>query len=246
MIELFEKLCMSLANDKAEKRWGRYILKWLVYILAVSCVAFVIAEVVDLVFAYKEQIAMAIGMVICIGILYLGFSNKKEVPKEEKPQENDCILSFDEAYLESTYQNLQEDLFMIMIENSDLLNLRKPTSSKQSEAMIHFDIVGKVPIYHFMYPKAVENINTEDLQRLLEKIIEEKLKDREMDGFQPSFPYNGINFPSIMVHNVRPAGDYVQIDIVITSEEYLKYRQQRVYRRRMQLEKQNIMQDKDF
>lgn len=237
MRDFFRKMCESFAKDKAEKRWERYILKWIVYILVVSCMAYVIAEVAWLVFDYKEQIAKAIGAIICIGILYLGFSTKKEVPIEEKPQENDSILSFDENDLERTYLKLQESLYIPILENADLLNLRKPTSFKQSEAMIHYDIVGKVPVFHLMYAKAVENINTNDMFRLLEKIIEEKLNDREMDGFPPSIICNGISFPSIMVHNVRDAGDYVLIGVVITSEEYLKYRQQ---------QKQTIMQDKDF
>lgn len=244
--ELYRRLCASFAEDKANKRWGKYILKWIAYITACACLGYVIGEVVELVLDYKEQIAMAIGSVICIGILYLGFSTKKEVPTEEKPQENDSILSFDENDLEHTYLKLQEDLFVPVSENADLLNVRKPTSTRQSEALTHYDIVGKVPVYHFMYAKAVENININDMFRLLEKIVEEKLDDREMDGFPPSFIYNGISYPSIMVHNVRDAGDYVQIDIVITSEEYLKHRTQRMYRRMMKQQKQTVMQDKDF
>lgn len=246
MGEIFKKMCASFAKDKENKRWGTYILKWFVYIAAAACVGYVIGEVVELVLDYKEQIAMAIGSVICIGVLYLGFSTKKEVPIEEKQQENDSILSFDENDLEHTYVKLQEDLFMLVSENADLLNVRKPTSTRQSEALTHYDIVGKVPVYHFMYAKAVEKINTNDMFRLLEKIIEEKLDDREMDGFPPSFIHNGISYPSIMVHNVRDAGNYVQVDIVITSEEYLKYRKQRMYRRMMQQQKQTVMQDKDF
>lgn len=246
MKELFEKLCISLANDKAEKRWGRFILKWLVYILAVSCMAYVIAEVLGLVFAYKEEIAKAIGMVVCIGILYLGFSDKKKVPEEEKQQENDSILSFDENALEDTYGKLQHEMFFLMMDNYELLNLRKPLTCNQIEAISHYDIVGKVPVYHFLYEKAVENINTDDMERILENIINVALEERDIMSFPPSFPHGGVSYPSIMVHNVRNAGPYVQINLVITSDDYLKVRKQRKQRGIMRQQKQIDTKDKDF
>lgn len=115
-------------------------------------------------------------------------------------------------------------------EVADIVKLRKPASLSQMDAPTHYDVIARVPVYHFLATKLTDDVDLFDLTGILQNTIEQKLNNHELDGIQQtSFFYNGQAYPSLMVDNIRDLGSYVQIDVAIASEHYCRYRENWIY-----------------
>lgn len=232
--------------DIKNKKWLKFIAKFIAYLAAGGCAGYTIGVIIELLIKYRENIVFGFGALLILIVFGFGFTvdkPKKEVPVS--PENNAILIDFDIEYVESTYKKLRFVLFYLLLEEADILKLRKPASPSQLDAPVHYDVFGvNTIIYHYLVFKAGE-VNCDEILRFLEKSLDDKLSNYEVDGFQPDVLCGGIAYPSIIIDSVREAGEFVQINLVIPTDEYLRHRQRQLYRR-MITSSQTSFKDKDF
>lgn len=246
--KLIEKICYSYINDWEKRRYLSLFLKSVALIIALVCTAYLLAVVLLLIVTYKETIAEVIGMVVCIGILILGFgASKKKKDTKEEDMDQAMYFSFDPVVLESTYYMIRNNIGMILCETADLLKLRKPAVPSQMDLPTHCDIIWKTPIYHLMVRKTDEDIDVDEIKGILQTTIQQKADNHELDGIPANSTVfcNGMKYPILMVDAVRDRGDWVQIDLAITTNDYIKYRDKCIYDQIARYDRA-VTKDKDF
>ncbi len=236
------KIYDSLNDDFNNQNWMKFALKILGLLIAVSCLIFVIGVII-LNIAYNiEAIMLLIGFAIMgYGMISEIFSQKAKI---SIPQETSS-LEYDPTLLEKLIQ-CYEKLMYNSWEIAEIAKLRRPVSLSQMDAPVHYDIISKVPIYHFLVLKQSRDIDPFCLTGILQNAIEQKINNHELDGIsQTTYFYNGQIYPILMVDNVRDLGQYVQIDMAIVNDFYCKYRNSRIYNS-MNYSNNTQHTDKDF
>lgn len=227
IVELFNKIYDSVKKSFDEKKWGKFIFKMLIILIAAFCVSVVIALILSVIISNIKQIIMAIGLILILLItLFSIIPKRRPVPV---PPDN-TIMTYDPITLENTYRMIRKNLCSVIGEVSDFVKLKKPASLSQMDTPTHYDVVAKAIIYHYIILKQTNDIDLFDLSGILQNTIEQKLSNHELDGIpQISFFYNGQSYPALMIDNIRDLGNYIQIDVAIASEFYCKYRESRIY-----------------
>lgn len=212
-----------------EKRWWKFAGHILLIIFGALSTGAFLGGIISLFLNYGEEIAMMIGGICFIIMAIIGFSSKKkEVPALPEPAQ----ASYDPVFLNSTYSLLRTNMVSILAETADMLHLRVPSTSSQIETPVHHDIVSNSAIFHFMCGKQDLSVKTDPFEAMgiIQSVLERRLNNRELMGItQTTTFYNGMAYPAIMVDNVQDLGRYIQIDIAITNENYLRYRTNRLY-----------------
>ncbi len=212
-----------------EKRWWKFAGHILLIIFGALSTGAFLGGIISLFLNYGEEIAMMIGGICFIIMAIIGFSSKKkEVPALPEPAQ----ASYDPVFLNSTYSLLRTNMVSILAETADMLHLRVPSTSSQIEAPVHHDIVSNSAIFHFMCGKQDLSVKTDPFEAMgiIQSVLERRLNNHELMGInQTTTFYNGMAYPAIMVDGVQDLGRYVQIDVAITNENYLRYRTERLY-----------------
>lgn len=227
MLNLIKKVYDSLDNDCNNKHWWRFIFKLLSIILVAASMGLLLFSIAIVIINNIENIVITIGAIGCFFAIIFGKFSQKRV---DSPQQDNTMMEYDPITLENTYKIVRKCLCNVLCEVSDIIKVRKPASLSQMDAPIHYDVVAKAPIYHFLATKLTNDVDLFNLEGILQNTIEQKLNNHELDGMpQMSYFYNGQAYPALMVDNVRELGNYIQIDIAIASEHYCKYRERRIY-----------------
>ena len=218
LMELFE-----------ERRWwklaGNILLS---FVLIFSTGAF-IGWILYLLSAHWQTITTTIGGICVIVIFVLGiFSKKKAAPALPEATQ----IGYDPVFLNSTYNLLRTNMVSILAETADMLHLRIPSTPNQIEAPVHHDIISNAAIFHFLCGKQEPSVKTDPFEAMgiIQSVLERRLNSHDLMGItQTTTFYNGIAYPAIMIDGVQDLGRYVQIDVAITNENYLRYRTNRIY-----------------
>ena len=181
----------------------------------------------------SKQIYINIAYIICVIVgffclvaLWRHYFPPKQ-QQEETPIENNVIM-YDTVFLENTYTTLLTNICPIITEKADILNVQKPMAYYELEAPIHYTVKGFV-VYHFLMGKTGETVDTQNILQILQNTISQKLNNSELIGISKACHlYNGQSLPSIMIDSARDLGNFIQVDIVITSDAYCQYRLQRL------------------
>lgn len=246
--KLLDEIIHSMNEDIRKQKWLKFLAKFTAYLAAGGCAGYTIGAIIELLIEYRENIVFAFGALIVLLVFWIGFTADKPKVKKEvpvAPENNAILIDFDIEYVEATYKKLRYVLYYLLLDNINILNLRKPASPSQLDAPVHYDVFGvNTIIYHYLAFKAGE-VKCEEILRFLEKNLGDKLANYEVDGFQPDVICGGATYPSIMLDDVRETGDFVLINLVIPTDEYLRHRQRQLYRR-MISSSQTSFKDKDF
>ncbi len=215
--ELINEKISDLSDDYQNKRYGLLVAKILGYIIAISCTLVFIYWVCRLIYYYLEYIVCAIGLVISFWAVFRGFFPKQ--PKQIAPMKTPVHNAF---ALENTYKNLRAGLCCIVREVGDILSVRKPsTESQLSSNNRHYYFKGNVPVYSFVLVKISTEMDANTILGILQENITNKLNNAEFKGFpQPTFPYNGLSYPAVMVDNVLDHGNTWEVDLVFVNAQY--------------------------
>lgn len=176
-----------------------------------------------------ETITTAVGCIVIVALFVLGFFPKKKVVPalpEATP------TGYDPVFLNSTYNLLRTNMISILAEVADMLHLRIPSTPSQIEAPVHYDIANNAAIFHFLCGKQEPSVKTDPFEAIgiIQNVLERRLNSHELMGInQTTTFYNGMAYPAIMLDNVQDLGRYIQIDVAITNESYLRYRTNRLY-----------------
>lgn len=217
----------SLKTDCENGRWVILGLKTIALTVVLICVGTVIYIFTYKVLQHLEEIIIAIGATACFFTILFSFLPKK---RPALTPVDTGIMEYDPITLENTYRMLRKNLCTVLGEVGDIVKLRKPASLSQLDAPTHYDVIARVPVYHYLASKLSDDVDMFNLVGILQNTIEQKLNNHELDGIQQiSYFYNGQAYPSLMVENVRDLGSYVQIDLAIASEHYCRYRENRIY-----------------
>lgn len=225
MIELYMKILSSIINDYHDKHWGKLIFKILGSLIVILCMGLLLGNLAILILDNIEGIVVKIGAIACFFMILFSF-----LPQKPPVTPPDPPMDYDPITLESTYNMIRKNLCSVIGDIADVTRLRKPASLSQMDCPTHYDVVAKAVIYHFLVLKQSGEIDTFSIIGILQNAIEQRLNNNEVEGItQTDYFYNGQVYPSIMVDNVQDLGNYIQIDIAISSEYYCKYRERRIY-----------------
>jgi hypothetical protein len=243
IIHLIEAIIDSIFASYYEKHWFRFILKIIGSLFIAFCMALVIANILYFIIENIENIVVTIGAIACFFAVIYSFFQKKP---EKVEQSDSSIIEFNPITLETTYNLIRKNLCSIIADVADMIRLRKPATLSQMDSPTHYDIVGNAVIYHYLLIKQSDEVDPYTILGVIQNTIEQRLNNGEIDGItQTHFFYRSQVYPSLMVDNVRDLGNYVQLDIAIASEQYLKYRERRIYNN-MNTSGLNRPGDKDF
>lgn len=226
-MNIFTTIWDSLKTDYENGKWVILGLKTIALAVVLICVGTVIYIFTYKVLQHLEEIIITIGAAACFFTILFSFLPKKR----HTPAPVDTgIMEYDPITLENTYRMLRKNLCTVLGEVGDIVKLRKPASLSQMDAPTHYDVIARVPVYHYLASKLADDVDMFNLMGILQNTIEQKLNNHELDGIQQTtYFYNGQAYPSLMVDNVRDLGNYVQIDVAVASEYYCKYRENRLY-----------------
>ncbi len=243
ILYLIEIIANSIFASYYEKHWGKLILKIIASLIVLTCMALVIASILYFIIENIENIVVTIGAIACFLAVIFSFFQKKP---EKVEQPDSSIIEFNPITLETTYSLIRKNLCSIIADVADMIRLRKPATLSQMDSPTHYDILGNAVIYHYLLIKQSDEVDPYTILGVIQNTIEQRLNNGEIDGItQTHFFYRSQVYPSLMVDNVRDLGSYVQIDIAIASEQYLKYRERRIYNN-MNTSGLNRPGDKDF
>ena len=224
-IQYIEYLC-DLFN---EKKFWKLTLHILLILFCLFSFTMVVSGILYLVSANWEAITTAVGCIVIVALFVLGFfPKKKAVPALPESTQ----ASYDPVFLNSTYNLLRTNMVSILAEVADMLRLRIPSTPSQIDAPIHYDIANNAAIFHFLCGKQEPSSKVDSLEAvgIIQSVLERRLNNRELMGItQTTTFYNGMAYPAIMIDGVQDLGRYVQIDVAITNESYLRYRTNRLY-----------------
>lgn len=227
IVYLLEIIANSILESYYKKHWGKLILKVLASLIVLICMTLVIASILYFIIENIENIVVTIGAIACFFAVIFSFFQKK--PEKVEPPDS-SIIEFNPITLETTYCLIRKNLCSIIADVADMIRLRKPATLSQMDSPTHYDILGNAVIYHYLLIKQSDEVDPYTILGVIQNTIEQRLNNGEIDGItQTHFFYRSQVYPSLMVDNVRDLGSYVQIDIAIASEQYLKYRERRIY-----------------
>ena len=216
-------IAIQLFNDK---KYIKLSLLLLGIILSAACTGFVLYMIISLIVTHLIEIVTTIGGIIIFFSVLINFFSKKKT--EEEPVTS--VMDYDPIVLESTYSLIRKNLAVIVSDISEIIKLKKPATVMQMDAPSHYDIVGNVPIYHYMFFKITEKADIDVILGVLQTTINQRLESNSFEGItQSRFLYNSASYPSILVDNVIDTGSFIQVDIAIASESYCRHRKQRLY-----------------
>lgn len=212
-----------------EKRWLKLSGHILIILFCTASIGTFLSGIVYLFIINWEEIATVAGTILIVILFILGlFPKKKAVPAlpEATP------TGYDPVFLNSTYNLLRTNMVSILAETADMLHLRIPSTPSQIEAPVHHDIISNAAIFHFLCGKQEPSVKTDPFEAvgIIQSVLERHLNSHDLMGItQTTTFYNGMAYPAIMVDGVQDLGRYVQIDLAITNESYLRYRTNRLY-----------------
>lgn len=225
-LTILKKIQSSLSDNYEEKQWGKLILKVVGLLLMLACMVTVMVMLVWLIIDNLQEITVTVGVICFLIWLVLGILPKRH----QEPENTGNYLQYDPITLENTYKLIRSGICTIIGEVGEIIKVRKPASYSQMDAPTHYDIVAGVPIYHLLVPKQGEAVDTYVALGIIQNAIEQKLNNHALPGIsQAVFFYNGQAYPALMADRVEDLGNFIQIDVAVASENYCKYREQRLY-----------------
>lgn len=231
LYKLFEQYVQYCYDLYQEKKWGKFGLHIMFSILGMVCAGILLSQFAVFVVYNFEVLAKVVGGIFLLIIMIAYILPKK---KPEPPAQSDNSYGYDPVFLNSTYNLLRGNMISILAETADMLRLRVPSTPSQVEAPVHYDIISGAAIFHFLCGKQdpVVPVDSFEAIGILQNTLERRLNTHELMGIsQTTTFYNGMAYPSIMVDNILDSGRYIQIDIAVTNENYLRYRTNRLYSR---------------
>ena len=226
------KIFDNIDKDISRKKWLRVVAKCSALIGIGVCICLCILWLIAFLFNHIDYIIIVVGGIGSIILIIRSALPERPKQREEavRIQKSESTIEYDTITLESTYKRIREGMFHIIIEIADLIGVKKPASFSQMDAPTHYDIITNVPVYHLLVAKTGSENDVYTVMGLLQNVLEQKLNNNEFNGItQTVFFYNGQAYPSIMIDNVRNLGNMLQIDVVIVSGHYCRYRERRIH-----------------
>lgn len=242
-MNIFKQIYEFINNLFISKKYIAFSLVLLGIIFALSCSIFAFYMVAVLIFNHFIEIVTVLGTIFLIISGIIGLFSKNSTVSEPEPS----IIEHDPIILESTYSLIRRNMAIIVADVSDLIKIKKPATLMQMDAPSHYDVVGNVPIYHYLFYKLEEKADVDVILGILQTTITQRLECNSFDGItQSRFLYESASYPSIMVDNVVDIGNFVQVDIAVVSASYCSYRKKRIYNAMSNGYTNSNIKDRDF
>ncbi|WP_160690741.1 hypothetical protein [Clostridium sp. C2-6-12] len=249
MIKKFFDMLNKLYDD------GEY-LQFILYIILVVMFSFVLIiptyYAFENLFLFVEQRFDEILVIVGGYVMFYLWWKDKTKNREEKNMKllKDSSLAKEnneKVLCESNYVTIRQCLFSTLLENAEILNLKKPEKLSELDSPSKIISKGNVYMCQFVLVKNGE-INSDKIQEMLQLRIVQKLNTFEYAGIQQtSFIYNGNAYPILLIDEVCDNGTFVQIDITWASEKYCDLLNTRAHAKMQQLQPRNVnVYDKDF
>lgn len=234
MRKLFKKFIDSFRKDVSNRNYSGII--WNV-VLAISILALVsvllwgIAVIagylLDFLSAKFEIILFVSGSVVLVSKWINGKQQeRKEVLAAQRSREQLESELAHQAIGESTYLTARQAMYSILTSVAPSCGLQTPEGLSSIEAPRHFISRDGILLFQFVAVKRGE-INIRTITTLIETRIQQMANAHELN-FEPStLVVLGQVYSAIMVDQIHDYGSYVQIDVVFTTERYIKTRIER-------------------
>lgn len=239
MRNLFKEFIDSFRKDVSNRNYSGII--WNV-VLAISILALVsillwgIAVIagylLDFLSAKFEIILFVAGSVVLVSKWINGKQQeRKEVLAAQRSREQLESELAHQAIGESTYLTARQAMYSILTSVAPSCGLQTPEGLSSIEAPRHFISRDGILLFQFVAVKRGE-INIRTITTLIETRIQQMANAHELN-FEPStLVVLGQVYSAIMVDQIHDYGSYIQIDVVFTTERYIKTRIERNHQNR--------------
>jgi hypothetical protein len=186
-----------------------------------------IGHVLDFLTAKFDIIAT---LAVCGGVATVWIKGRQQQRQDELVKQHNREQLENElahqALGESTYLTARQAMYTILSSIAPSCNLQIPEGLSSIEAPRHFISRDDMLIFQFVAVKRGE-VNIRTITTLIEARIQQMANAHELN-FEPStLVIFGRVYSAIMVDHIHDDGSYVQIDIVFTTERYIRYRSER-------------------
>lgn len=224
-IQYIEYLC-DLFN---QKKFWKLILHILLILFCLFSFTMVVSGILYLVSANWETITTVVGCIVIVALFVLGFfPKKKAVPDLPEPTQ----ASYDPVFLNQHIQLVENEPGFCSCRNCGYALLACSFYSQPDWRSCALWYCKQCRYLSFPVRKTravCQNRPVWSYGNHSERVgttLEQPWTDR--DKSTTTF-YNGMAYPAIMDDNVQDLGRYIQIDVAITNESYLRYRTNRLY-----------------
>jgi hypothetical protein len=195
------------------------LLAWLATIAAGHVLDFFVSK-------FDIIATLVVGGGIAVWWLKRRREDRQDVLTEQRNRERLENELAHQAMGESTYLTARQAMYEILTSIAPSCNLQAPEGLSSIEAPRHFISRDDMLIFQFVAVKRTE-VNIRTMTALIEGRIQQMANAHELN-FEPStLVILGQVYSAIMVDSIHDYGSYVQIDIVFTTERYIRYRSER-------------------
>ena len=229
-IKIKEKITM-LWNNFLEWLTLTNILLLLLGILGIIGVlalfTFLCIKLSAFIIANKDLLLLCLTIIGCFAyVMYCRHENKKDAKVAQFRVEKTIEEEREKQMLEDAYRLLQELLYLAINETTVITKIPPLRALTALEAPTHW--IQTNDFFCFQYLVAKDNAtstNIPQIKDVLNNRIRQALNAGEIIGSPQKmyFSDSGRPFQKILVHDIINQGTYLQLNLVIVGEEYVKY-----------------------
>ncbi len=196
--------------------------------------------------AGKFELLIICGTIVLIWFLYLKFIKQEKIAKKSKQNQTNKII--EKELHENNYICIRKCLFDILDNDiSEVLGLKKPARLSELDAPGKITVKGNVFLYQFVMLKKSNEIDCNSIKEILQKEINEALDNFRIAGIrQTKFISNGVAIHILNVDSVKDLGNYIQLELVWASDDYVDLIETRKNILAEKLNEDNSFYDTDF
>lgn len=188
---------------------------------------FLCVKLSTFIIANKDLLLLCLTIIGCFSyVMYCRHENHKNEKSAQLRAEMTIAEEREKQTLEDAYRLLQELLYLAINETSIITKIPPLRAISALEAPTHW--IQTNGFYCFQYLVAKDNAtsaNIPQIKDVLNNRIRQALNAGEIIGSPQKmyFSDSGRPFQKILVHDIINQGTYLQLNLVIVGEEYVKY-----------------------
>lgn len=177
--------------------------------------------------ANKDLLLLCLTIIGCFAyVMYCRHENKKDAKVAQLRAEMTIAEEREKQTLEDAYRLLQELLYLAINETIVITKLPQLKAISALEAPTHW--IQTNGFYCFQYLVAKDNATSTNIPQIKDVVnnrIRQALNAGEIIGSPQKmyFSDSGRPFQKILVHDIVNQGTYLQLNLVIVGEDYVKY-----------------------
>jgi hypothetical protein len=242
MIKKFKSYISSIWEEK------KYLMiaLWSVIAIIALVATIELTEMLISFIAEKFDLLIFLGTICFVSYFYLKYKKEEQIARISKVNQNKEVI--EKELHENNFICIRKCIFQILDNDiSDVLGLKKPIRLSELDSPGKIVVKGNVFLYQFVVLKKSNEVDCNRIKEVLQKEVNEALDNFRLEGIrQTKFIANGVAFPILNVDSVKDMGNYIQLELVWASQDYVDLIETRKNILAEKLNKDNSFDDDDF